>query len=59
VIDATGARTAVREVQVNYQAVADGGCITTTSEPGSTPGSFVQRTGTARRTAQGTVLRSP
>jgi hypothetical protein len=58
VVDASGIRTPVRDVQVNYQAVGDGGCVTTTSEVGSTPGSFVQRTGAVRRTAQGSTLRA-
>lgn len=56
-VDATGTRTPIDTVQVNYQRVPDGGCTTTTSELGPTPGSFVQRTGTVRTTAQGEVLR--
>jgi hypothetical protein len=56
VIDANGERTSVNRVQVNYQRVGDGGCVTTTSEVGPTPGSFVQRTGSVRRAAQGATL---
>lgn len=55
--DAAGARTPVTQVRVNYQQVADGGCVTTTSELGP-GGAFVQRTGTVRTTPQGAVLRS-
>ena len=55
-IDAGGVRTPVTRVQVNYQRVSDGGCVTTTSELGPTVGSFVQRTGSVRRTAQGATL---
>ncbi|MCU0267657.1 MAG: hypothetical protein MUF83_03310 [Acidimicrobiales bacterium] len=40
---------------VNYQALGDGGCVTTDSSVDDT--AWVQRTGTARRTRQGSVLR--
>lgn len=56
--DAAGVRTAVARVRVNYQRIADGGCVTTTSVPGPDPGSFEQRTGTVRTTPQDAVLGS-
>ncbi len=43
-------------LRVNYQRVADGGCITTNSLLGSSPSSASQVTGTTRTTKQGTVL---
>ncbi len=43
-------------LRVNYQRVADGGCITTNSLLGSNGRSVSQITGTTRTTKQGTVL---
>ena len=56
--DAAGARSVIDRVRVNYQQVEDGGCVTTTSVVGPVPGSFDQRTGATRVTAQGTTLTS-
>jgi hypothetical protein len=50
-----GGRATVAGVQVNYQAVSDGGCATTNSSVDAD--GFVQRTGEARRTAHGARLR--
>jgi hypothetical protein len=47
--------TAVTAVTVNYQSLADGGCVTTTATTDGT--GFVQRTGVPRTTPQGSVLR--
>jgi hypothetical protein len=55
VIDPAGARHEVHDVTVNYQAVADGGCVTTDAAVDGT--GVVQRTGTTRRTAQDARLR--
>jgi hypothetical protein len=44
----------VSRVRVHYQAVADGGCVTTDASVAG--GGFEQRTGVVRRTAAGTVL---
>ncbi len=54
--DRAGVRTRVTRARANYQRVGDGGCITSTSMPGSVPGSFEQRTATVRTTAQDAVL---
>ena len=43
-------------LRVNYQRLADGGCVTTNSLLGRSPGSVSQVTGTTRTTKQGTVL---
>lgn len=55
---ADGRRATVGGVRVNYQALAEGGCVTTDAsvESGDRPG-FVQRTGTTRVTRQGESLR--
>lgn len=51
---AGGERVAVDSVHVNYQSIADGGCVTTDS---SVDGQvFVQQTGRTRRTRQGDQL---
>jgi hypothetical protein len=54
-IDEDGHRVVVDAADVNYQRIADGGCVTTDVE---TEGRwFVQRTGAVRNTPQGTRLR--
>jgi len=58
-IDDAGHRSAVVAASVNYQSRADGGCVTTDITVDDTPPApgFIQRSGTMRGTAQGTVLR--
>ena len=51
---ADGDRVEIRDVQVNYQALSDGGCATTNSSVDAE--GFVQRTGEARRIPQGARL---
>jgi hypothetical protein len=46
-----------RRVRVNYQTVADGGCVTTDVRSDGT--GIVQATGTVRRTPTGAVLDEP
>jgi hypothetical protein len=55
--DDQGGRTAASRVQVNYQSLADGGCVTTDSSVDRL--GVVQATGTTRRTSQGTFLDLP
>ena len=52
--DDQGGRTAASRLQVNYQALSDGGCVTTDSSADGV--GVVQATGTTRRTPQGAVL---
>lgn len=54
--DAAGVRNSVRRVRVNYQRVADGGCVTTNSEVDAEGPAFVQRTGAVRTTSQDATL---
>ena len=56
-LDERGVSHAVDTVAVNYQAVLDGGCITTNSS--SDDLGIVQATGTVRTTAQGARLTLP
>lgn len=53
--DVDGSTCAVGSVRVNYQPLAQGGCAATNSS--IEDGAFVQRTSTARTTAQGATLR--
>jgi hypothetical protein len=55
--DAAGGAHEVASVTVNYQSLADGGCVTTDSSPDAT--GIVQSTGTTRITAQGARLAVP
>lgn len=54
-IDDAGGRTGVDAVTINYQAPADGGCVTT--DIAVEDGAFVQRTATARVHPGGSRLR--
>ena len=56
-VDDAGRAHAVDAVTVNYQAVTDGGCVTTDSSPGG--GGIVQATGIPRATPQGSRLSLP
>lgn len=54
VVAADGQRVAVEAVQTSYQAVADGGCVT--SDSSLVQGALVQRTGVVRSTPAGARL---
>ena len=56
-VDDAGSATEVARVQVNYQSLHDGGCVTTDSAVDQV--GVVQTTGTTRRTPQGAVLSLP
>jgi len=56
-VDESGARHEVASVVVNYQAVGDGGCITT--DASADDQGIVQATGAVRRTSPGTRLTVP
>jgi hypothetical protein len=55
--DDGGGRTTASRVRVNYQSLAEGGCVTTDSSVDGR--GVVQSTGTTRRTPQGDVLPLP
>ena len=56
VIGVDGGRTPVGAASVNYQAIADGGCLNTTIEVDRDGAAFLQRTATPRSTPQGARL---
>jgi hypothetical protein len=55
--DDQGVTTTIDEVSVNYQAVSDGGCVTTDSHLADERPAFEQCTNVERRTRQGSSLR--